>query len=81
MWPTCKNELHCRDITEINVFCRLFILAFASGFRLFLSLYRGLLVMLSFTHFLDNAVAGRLALETSERAVKRFILFYFYLTH
>ena len=64
-----------------TVFRRLFILALASSFRLFLSLYRGLFVVLSLAYFLNNAVAGRLALKTSERAVKRLVLFHLYLTH
>lgn len=60
---------------------RLFEFAFTSSFGLFLSLYRGLLVMLSFAYFLDNAVTRCLTLEATECAVKRFILFYFNLTH
>jgi hypothetical protein len=59
----------------------LFVLTLTSSLGLFLSLYRGLLVVLSFAYFLDNAVTRSLTLETSESAVKRFILFYFYLTH
>lgn len=37
--------------------------------------------MLSFAYFLDNAVTRCLTLEATECAVKRFILFYFNLTH
>ena len=59
----------------------LFVFTFTSSFRLFLSLYRGFLVMLSLTYFLDNAVTRCLTLKSSECAVKRFIFFNFYLTH
>ena len=62
-------------------FGRLFEFALTSSFGLFLSLYRGLLVMLSLANFLDNAVTRSLAFKASECAVKRFIFLNFNLAH
>ena len=44
------------------------ILAFASGFRLLLTLYAGLLIMFPFPCFCENAITSSLALKTAQRA-------------
>ena len=59
----------------------LFVLALASSLRLLFSLDRRLLIVLSLANLLDNAVSGSLPLKTLERALERFILFNFDLTH
>ena len=59
----------------------LLILVLTSSLRLLLASDRRLLIVLSLADFLDNAISGRLTLETSESAIKRFILFNFDLTH
>ena len=48
-------------------------LALTGGFSLFLALDAGLLVMLAFTHFLENAAAGALPLEPFERTFQGLI--------
>ena len=48
-------------------------LALTGGFGLFLAFDAGLLVMLAFTHFLENAAAGALPLEPFERTFQGLI--------
>ena len=48
-------------------------LALTGGFSLFLALNAGLLVMLAFTDFLENATAGALPLKPFERTFQGLI--------
>ena len=48
-------------------------LALTGGFSLFLALNAGLLVMLAFAYFLENAAAGALPLEPFERTFQGLI--------
>ena len=48
-------------------------LALTGGFSLFLAFYAGLLVMLAFAHFLENAAAGALPLKPFERTFQGLI--------
>ena len=57
------------------------VLALASGFRLLLALYAGLLIVLPFPGLGQNAGAGGHALEPSQSAFQRFILLNAYFRH
>ena len=60
---------------------KLLVFALTSGFRFLLPCNRRLLVVFSFSDFLDDTVTRSLSLETSESAVQGFIFFNFNLTH
>ena len=47
--------------------------ALTGGLSLLLALYAGLLVVLTLTHFLENAAAGALPLESFERTFQGLI--------
>ena len=56
-------------------------LALTGGFSLFLALNAGLLVMLAFAYFLENAAAGALPLKPFERTFQGLIFADTYLGH
>ena len=55
--------------------------ALTGGFSLFLAFNAGLLVMLAFAHFLENAAAGALPLKPFERTFQGLIFADTYLGH
>ncbi len=59
----------------------LFVLSLTSGLALLFASNRRLFVMLSFSYFLDDAIARSLALKSAKCAIKRFIFFNSNLTH
>ena len=61
--------------------CILLILSLTSGFALLFTSNRRLFIMLSFAHFLNDTVTRCLALEATNCAVKRLIIFNSNLAH
>jgi flagellar biosynthesis protein FliP len=59
----------------------LLILALACSFRLLLTLYAGLFVMLSLAKFGKNAGSGALTLKATQSTVEGFALFQLYFCH
>lgn len=54
---------------------RLSEFAFASSFGFLFAFYRRLLIMLSFTNFVENASACALSLKSSQSTIQRLVIF------
>ena len=59
----------------------LLVLALTGGFRLLLALYAGLLIMLPFSGFSQNAGTGSHTLESAKSALQRFVFPNTYFRH
>ena len=74
----CSNrqKQKIREAARLPCFFELLVLTLARSLRLLLTLYAGLLIMLSLAELGEHTGSRALAFKAAKSAVKRLILFY-----